>query len=157
MLAEAEEWRLLHCVELIHVHADAIVKGKEVAAVRELDLLYILHARDCVVRLKPIIKQIHHLDAVLKPDNDVQPRRMQGNTHRRFVELPTHLQLKRIPAFAMGPDADSPVRSTSGKDRFLYADVETVNLLAVERTNKVLIALLHVGSFKIDVYSDDLI
>lgn len=157
MLAEAEEWRLLHRVELIHVHADAIVEGKEVTTVRELDLLHICHVWDCVVRLQPIVKQIHHLHAILKPDDDVQPRRMQSHTHRWFFELPAHLQLKSVPTIAMGPDADCPVRSTSCKDRFLYADIQTVNLLAVERTNKVLIALLHVGSFEIYVYFDDLI
>lgn len=123
VLVKAEDGWLLHRVELVDIDTESIIEGKEVTAVGEFDLLDISHVRNRVVRFKPVIQQIHHLDAVLESDDNVEAGGVDGETHGGFFELAAHFELEVVPGVPVGPDAHCPVRAAGRYQLFLYADI----------------------------------
>lgn len=75
---------------------------------------------------------------------------MQGKAVCRLVEVTDDFQSELV--FLVRPNSDCPVGTACGKKLLLYANVQPVHLLGVERSHQVLVLLLRVRTLKVDVH-----
>lgn len=142
---EEEFWRRLSGVELEHLYAVAVSASEVLTTIRELYLSATLDLLEFFDFLELLIEDVHNLNGFLEADNHVETTGMNGNGECLLRELLPQLQLEVVSRGVVGPEAHRSIVSARGHQLLLNAEVQTVDLLRVERRDEVVVRELLVA------------
>ena len=112
------------------------------STIRENDLSALLDG-NIFILLNTLVKHVHHSDAVVEADNDLETSWVEGHANRILSEPLVDLKLK-AEGWAVAPDFDGLIRGASGDQVLLDTDIHTGDGPRVERMPEIVVASLHI-------------
>lgn len=128
-----EDLGILREVKLVDLNCRAVGSSEQVPSMRKLNLTAQLNL-DVLVGHKIFLKQIHHADAFVEANHQVEARRVERDAVGLFLEVLVDFEIEAV-GRRVGPNFDSAVYRSCSDEGLLNAGIHAVDLACVERQN----------------------
>jgi hypothetical protein len=135
---EEKLWGAFGSVELEDLNIAGLLACKVLAAVGELDLTTVFDGLNGLIVEHLVVKNVHHFNALLETSHNVESRGVQSERVSLFREGLLKFKLELI-VIIVGPNSDRAIVRAGRNELLLYANVQPMNLLAVETSDEVVI------------------